>query len=135
VAWSWELLRGGDPLLIVGALAYVLCDLGALAGVLVAIGSGGPWLAAVALAYTLGQVGSVISLPGTTEGGFIGVLLLYGWPLQVAVPAVLIYRTIAIVVPLSLGIVGAAQLRQSLGEVRLRAGEQGWHVQPEASAR
>jgi uncharacterized membrane protein YbhN (UPF0104 family) len=56
----------------------------------------------------------VIPLPGTTEGGLAGALALYGAPLSLAVPAVLVYRTIAIAVPLLLGAVGAVQLRHGL---------------------
>jgi hypothetical protein len=56
----------------------------------------------------------VIPLPGTTEGGLVGALVLYGAPLTLAVPAVLVYRTVAIAVPLVVAAVGAAQLRHGL---------------------
>ncbi len=111
---SGELLRGRDPWLAVGALGYVVFDLIALAAALAALGWGGLGLGTVILGYTLGQIGSVIPLPGTTEGGLAGALALYGAPLALAVPAVLVYRTVAMAVPLLMAAVGAAQLRHGL---------------------
>jgi glycosyltransferase 2 family protein len=113
-AVSGELLRDRDPWLAVGALGYVVCDLIALAAALAALGWGGLGLGTVVLGYTLGQIGSVIPLPGTTEGGLAGALALYGAPLTLAIPAVLVYRTVAIAVPLLMAAVGAAQLRRGL---------------------
>ncbi len=111
---SGELLHGRDPWLAVGALGYVVCDLIALAAALAALGWGGLGLGTVVLGYTLGQIGSVIPLPGTTEGGLAGALALYGAPLSLAIPAVLVYRTVAMAVPLLMAAVGAAQLRHGL---------------------
>ena len=111
---SGELLHGRDPWLAVGAFGYVVCDLIALAAALAALGWGGLGLGTVILGYTLGQVGSVIPLPGTTEGGLVGALALYGAPLSLAIPAVLVYRTVAVAVPLLMAAVGAAQLRDGL---------------------
>ena len=109
-----ELLHSWDPRLAVAAVGYIACDLAALAAALAALGWGGLGLATVVLGYTLGQIGSVIPLPGTTESGLVGALALYGAPLTLAIPAVLIYRTVAIAVPLVLGAVGAVQLRHGL---------------------
>jgi uncharacterized membrane protein YbhN (UPF0104 family) len=114
IALSGELLRRRDPWLAVAALGYIVCDLVALAAALAALGWGGLGLGTVILGYTLGQIGSVIPLPGTTEGGLVGALALYGAPLSLAVPAVLVYRTIAIAVPLLLAAIGAVQLRHGL---------------------
>jgi uncharacterized membrane protein YbhN (UPF0104 family) len=114
IGQSGELLSGRDPWLVVGALGYVVFDLLALAAALAALGWGGLGAGTVILGYTLGQFGSVIPLPGTTEGGLAGALVLYGAPLSLAVPAVLVYRTIAIAVPLLLAAVGALQLRHGL---------------------
>jgi uncharacterized membrane protein YbhN (UPF0104 family) len=111
---SGELLHGRDPWLAVGAFGYVVCDLIALAAALAALGWGGLGLGTVILGYTLGQIGSVIPLPGTTEGGLVGALALYGAPLSLAIPAVLVYRTVAVAVPLLMAAVGAAQLRHGL---------------------
>jgi uncharacterized membrane protein YbhN (UPF0104 family) len=114
IGHSGELLSDRDPWLAVGALGYVVCDLAARAAALAARGGGGLGGATVILGYTIGQLGSVIPLPGTTEGGLAGALVLYGAPLSLAVPAVLVYRTIAIAVPLLLAAVGAVQLRHGL---------------------
>lgn len=85
------------------------------------------------LGYTLGQIGSVIPLPGTTEGGLVGALALYGAPLSLALGAVLVYRTVAIAVPLVLAAVGATQLRHGL-EVD-GAAEAAWAASARASQR
>jgi glycosyltransferase 2 family protein len=111
---SGDLLSDRDPWLAAGALGYVVCDLVALAAALAALGWGGLGAGTVILGYTLGQLGSVVPLPGTTEGGLVGALALYGAPLSLAVPAVLVYRTVAIAVPLLLAAVGAVRLRHGL---------------------
>jgi len=114
IGLSGELVSDRDPWLAVGALGYVVCDLVALAAALAALGWDGLGAGTVILGYTLGQLGSVIPLPGTTEGGLACALALYGAPLSLAVPAVLVYRTIAIAVPVLLAAVGAVQLRHGL---------------------
>jgi uncharacterized membrane protein YbhN (UPF0104 family) len=114
IALSGDLLRRRDPWLGVGALGYIVFDLVALAASLAALEWNGMALGTVILGYTLGQIGSVIPLPGTTEGGLVGALVLYGAPLSLAVPAVLVYRTIAIAVPLLLAAIGAVSLRHGL---------------------
>lgn len=111
---SGQLLRTRDPLLALGALAFIGLDLGALAAAFRALGSSGLPLGTLLLAYTLGQVGSVISLPGTTEGGLIGVFALYGTPLALATSAVLVYRAVQSLVPLAFGAVGLNGLRHGL---------------------
>ncbi len=111
VMCSGELLRDRDPLLILGALGYIVLDLAVLAVAFRALGSSGLPLGTLLLAYTLGQAGSVISLPGTTEGGLVGVFVLYGAPLVLATSAILVYRAVESLVPLALGLVGLAGLR------------------------
>jgi uncharacterized membrane protein YbhN (UPF0104 family) len=68
-------------------------------------------LGTMLLAYTLGQAGSIFSLPGATEGGLLGLFLLYGAPLTLAAPAILLYRAVQTAVPLVLGLIGVADLR------------------------
>ena len=114
IAVTGDLVRGRDPWLAVGAIGYVVCDLLALAASLAALGWGGLGAGTLILGYTLGQIGSVIPLPGTTEGGLAGALALYGAPLNLAIAAVLVYRTVAIAVPLVLGAWGAVHLRRGL---------------------
>jgi uncharacterized membrane protein YbhN (UPF0104 family) len=112
---SAELLRSRDPLLVLGALGFVLCDLAALAAAFRAVGSSGLPIGTMLLSYTLGQVGSIISLPGTTEGGLVGVFALYGAPLVLATSAILVYRASQTLVPLALGLIGVVQLRNGFG--------------------
>ena len=107
---SLELLRSRDPLLAIGSLAYVLLDLAALAAAFHAVGGAGLPLGSMLLAYTLGQAGSVIPLPGTTEGGLVGVFVLYGAPLALTAAAVLLYRAAQSVIPLVLGALGLVGL-------------------------
>jgi len=114
--WSAELLLARDPRLILGALGFVLFDLGALAAAFRAVGSGGLPLGTLMLAYTLGQVGSVVPLPGTTEGGLLGVFVLYGAPLTVAASAILVYRAAQSLIPLVLGMCGLVGVRQLLDD-------------------
>lgn len=63
------------------------------------------------LAYTLGQAGSIVSLPGSAEGGLLGVFALYGTPLALATSAILVYRAVPSLVPLAFGVIGVAGLR------------------------
>jgi uncharacterized membrane protein YbhN (UPF0104 family) len=108
---STQLVRTRDPLLLFGALGYVLLDAAALAAGFRAFGSGGLPVGTMLLAYTLGQAGSIVSLPGTTEGGLVGVFVLYGAPLTLATSAILLYRAVQSLVPLALGLLGVAGLR------------------------
>jgi len=111
VACTGELVRTRDPLLFLGAAGYIALDLGALAAAFHALGSGGLPAGTLLLAYTLGQAGSIVSLPGTTEGGLVGVFALYGAPLALATSAILVYRAVQSLVPLALGLIGVAGLR------------------------
>lgn len=110
--WSGELLRSRDPLLVLGAGGFVLFDLAALAAAFRAVESNGLPLGTMLLSYTLGQIGSVISLPGTTEGGLLGVFVLYGAPLTVTASAIIVYRAAQSLVPLLLGLIGVLGVRR-----------------------
>jgi uncharacterized membrane protein YbhN (UPF0104 family) len=120
---SSELLRTGDPLLVFGAAGSVLLDLGALVAAFAAIGSRGLSFGPMMVAYTLGQIGSVVSLPGTTEGGLLGVFVLYGAPLGAAASAIIVYRAVQIFIPLGLGLVGAMGVRATFGDGSARRAE------------
>jgi uncharacterized membrane protein YbhN (UPF0104 family) len=108
------LLRAGDIRLILAAAAFVLLDLGALAVAFGAVEAVPLPVGTLFLAYTLGQIGSVVSLPGTTEGGLLGVLVLYGAPVGAAAAAIVVYRAVQIFVPLALGLAGAVGVRRML---------------------
>ena len=108
------LLRAGDTRLVLSAAAFVLLDLAALSVAFGAVESTPLPVGTLFLAYTLGQIGSVVSLPGTTEGGLLGVLVLYGTPVSAAAAAIVVYRAVQIFVPLALGMVGAVGVRRML---------------------
>jgi uncharacterized membrane protein YbhN (UPF0104 family) len=116
LCWSIELVTARNLPVVLGALAFVIFDLGSLAAAFHAIGSSGRPVGIMLLAYTLGQAGSVIPLPGTTEGGLLGVFLLYGAPLAPTTAAILVYRAAQLAVPLLLGLIGMVDLRHFVRE-------------------
>jgi uncharacterized protein (TIRG00374 family) len=106
------LLRRGDRLLIIGAITYYACDVGALGASFQAFGGGAPPVGVFILAYTLGHAGALLPTPGGlggTEGGLIGMFVAFGTPLSLATAAVLGYRVFQLGLPAVLG--GIAMLR------------------------
>jgi uncharacterized membrane protein YbhN (UPF0104 family) len=114
VGASAELLRSGDRLVIAGAIGYFAFDVAALAAAFQAVGSAGLPIGLLVLAYTLGHGGALVPLPGSAEGGLIGMFVLYGMPLSTATAAVLAYRALHAGVPMLLGIIGLADVRRLL---------------------
>jgi uncharacterized membrane protein YbhN (UPF0104 family) len=68
-------------------------------------------VAVVALAYFAGQVANTLPLPGSVSAGVTGVLVAFGVPVVVALPAVLAYRAIAVWLPSPLAIAAVPALR------------------------
>ena len=116
VGASAELLRSGDRLVIAGAIGYFVFDVAALAAAFQAVGSAGLPIGLLVLAYTLGHGGAMIPIPGSAEGGLIGMFVLYGMSLPTATAAVLAYRALHAGVPLLLGVIGLADVRRLLRE-------------------
>jgi uncharacterized membrane protein YbhN (UPF0104 family) len=114
VGASAELLRSGDRLVIAGAIGYFAFDVAALAAAFHAVGPAGLPIGLLVLAYTLGHGGAIVPMPGSAEGGLIGMFVLYGMPLSTATAAVLAYRALHAGVPLLLGIIGLADVRRLL---------------------
>ena len=114
VGASAELLRSGDRLVIAGAIGYFAFDVAALAAAFHAVGSAGLPIGLLVLAYTLGHGGAIIPIPGSAEGGLIGMFVLYGMSLPTATAAVLAYRALHAGVPLLLGAIGLADVRRLL---------------------
>jgi uncharacterized membrane protein YbhN (UPF0104 family) len=114
VGASAELLRSGDRLVIAGAIGYFAFDVAALAAAFHAVGSAGLPIGLLVLAYTLGHGGAIVPLPGSAEGGLIGMFVLYGMSLPTATAAVLAYRALHAGVPLLLGTIGLADVRRLL---------------------
>src|SRR5215216_644244 len=111
---SAELLRAGDRLVIAGAIGYFLFDVAALAAAFQAVGSAGLPIGLLVLAYTLGHGGAIVPIPGSAEGGLIGMFVLYGMSLPTATAAVLAYRALHAGVPIVLGVIGLADVRRLL---------------------
>ncbi len=117
VQQSALLLRARDPLVVGGCIGFLAFSIAALAAAFEAFGGGGPPLGAFILAYTLGQVGSLIPTPGGvggTEGGLIGMFVLYGAPAAPAAAAVLAYRVFQLGLPVIFGVVAFRQIRRRL---------------------
>jgi uncharacterized membrane protein YbhN (UPF0104 family) len=116
VGASAELLRSGDRLVIAGAIGYFAFDVAALAAAFHAVGSAGLPIGLFVLAYTLGHGGAMVPMPGSAEGGLIGMFVLYGMSVPTATAAVLAYRALHAGVPMLLGAVGLADVRRLLRE-------------------
>jgi uncharacterized membrane protein YbhN (UPF0104 family) len=106
------LLRSGDARLV-GAVAYWMFDAAVLWSMLKAFGAP-PAVPVVILAYFVGQVANTLPIPGSVSGGIAGVLIAFGVPAALALPAVLAYRTIAVWLPTPLALVALPQLRSTL---------------------
>jgi uncharacterized membrane protein YbhN (UPF0104 family) len=114
VGASAELLRSGDRLVIAGAIGYFAFDVAALAAAFQAVGSAGLPIGLLVLAYTLGHGGAIVPIPGSAEGGLIGMFVLYGMSLPTATAAVLAYRALHAGVPVVLGAIALADVRRLL---------------------
>jgi uncharacterized protein (TIRG00374 family) len=118
------LFATGRPSVVGGAVGYMALDVLALAAMFAALGGGAPTLAGFVFAYTIGQLGGLVPLPGGvggTDGGLIAAFALLGTPVAVAAAAVLGYRAFQLGVPAILGITAFAQLRRSLADVPVTA--------------
>ncbi len=100
--------------MIAGAIGYFAFDVAALAAAFHAVGPAGLPIGLLVLAYTLGHGGALIPIPGSAEGGLIGMFVLYGMPLSTATAAVLAYRALHAGVPMLLGVIGLADVRRLL---------------------
>ena len=98
---------------LAGAVAYWLLDAAVLWAMLHALGSP-PALPVVALAYFVGQAANTLPIPGSVSGGVAGVLIAFGVPAGLALPAVLAYRTIAVWLPTPVAIAAVPGLRSTI---------------------
>jgi uncharacterized membrane protein YbhN (UPF0104 family) len=112
-----SLLGSGRPSVTLGAVGYMGLDVAALALAFAALGGGAPPLGAFVLAYSVGQLGGLVPLPGGvggTDGGLILAFGLLGTPVAIATAAVIAYRVFQLGVPALLGLAAFAQLRRRL---------------------
>jgi uncharacterized membrane protein YbhN (UPF0104 family) len=112
VAMSVAMIRGGDLLLVGGAAGYLAFDVASLGAAFEALGPGAPPVGIFVLAYVLGHAGALVPLPGSAEGGLLGLFTAYGSPVSLTVGAILLYRTFHAGVPMSLGLAGYADIRR-----------------------
>jgi hypothetical protein len=68
----------------------------------------------LAFAYLIGQVANTVPLPGTVSGGMAAVLIAFGAPAALTLPAVLAYRTVAVWLPLPPAIAAIPRLRTTV---------------------
>jgi hypothetical protein len=106
-----EGIRAAEALLdprdwrLIGPVAYYGFDNAVLWAAFRAFGHSPP-LGVLAMAYVIGQIGSLLPVPGGVggvEAGLIGTLVVYGTAPARAAAAVLVYRAISLAVPLALG--------------------------------
>ena len=112
-----RLLRTGDPAILAGAAGYMLFDVAMLGVCFAAFGNDVPPVGVLLVAYILGQLGSLIPIPGGIGGvdaGLIGVLVLYGVDATDAAVAVIAYRGLLLFIPAALGLPALAILRRRL---------------------
>ena len=98
---------------LLGAIGYLLFDIGVLWACLRAVGATPPLLAIV-VGYQVGYLANVIPIPGgvgVLEGGLLGALLLYGLPAAPTAAAVVLYHAVALWVPVLGGTIGFTRLR------------------------
>jgi uncharacterized membrane protein YbhN (UPF0104 family) len=117
VRTSIELLRHGDPLLLVGSITYFAFDVASLACMFQAFGGGAPELGLFVLAYALGHAGALLPTPGGvggTEGGLIGAFVAYGTSLPLAAAAVVGYRVFQLGLPALFGAVALVRIQRVL---------------------
>jgi uncharacterized membrane protein YbhN (UPF0104 family) len=112
-----RLLRSGDPRILAGASGYMLFDVAMLGACFAAFGNDVPPAGVLLVAYIIGQLGSLIPIPGGIGGvdaGLIGTLVLYGVDATAAAVAVLAYRGLLLAIPALLGLPALAVLRRRL---------------------
>lgn len=102
---------------MIGAFAYLLCDIAVLWACLRAVGVSAPILPLI-VGYQVGYLSNLIPIPGgvgVLEGGLLGALLLYGLPAAPTAAAVILYHAIALWIPTLGGTYGFIRLRRSIG--------------------
>src|SRR3954451_2510141 len=111
------LLRTRDPAIFIGAAGYLLFDVAMLGVCFKAFGNDVPPVGVLLVAYLIGQLGSLLPIPGGiggVDGGLIGTLVLYGVHPADAAVAVIAYRGLLLTIPALLGIPALAILRRRL---------------------
>jgi len=111
-----RLIRTGDPRLA-GAVAYWAFDAAVLWAMLHTFGAP-PVVPVIVLAYFVGQVANTLPIPGSVSGGIAGVLIAFGVAPELALPAVLAYRTVAVWLPTPFAVAAVPALRATIARWR-----------------
>ena len=117
---------------LLGAVAYLLCDIAVLWACMRAVGAHPPILALLA-GYQIGYLANLVPIPGglgVLDGGLLAALVLYGISPARAAAAVVLYHAIALWLPTVGGTVGFIRLRGVLGARRRRDKDPGSGVMP-----
>jgi uncharacterized membrane protein YbhN (UPF0104 family) len=112
-----HLVKQRNPAIVVGASAYLLFDVAMLGVCFKAFGNDVPPAGILLVAYLVGQLGSLIPIPGGiggVDGGLIATLVLYGVDPADAAVAVIAYRGLLLAIPAALGLPALAILRRRL---------------------
>jgi uncharacterized membrane protein YbhN (UPF0104 family) len=110
-------LRARNPAILLGTAGYLLFDVAMLGVCFKAFGNEVPPVGVLLVAYLVGQLGSLIPVPGGiggVDGGLIGTLVLYGVDPTDAAVAVIAYRGLLLAIPAVLGLPALAILRRRL---------------------
>lgn len=86
---------------IIGAVAFLWCDIAVLAACFAAAGMVPP-LATIVLAYQIGYLSNLIPVPGNIgvlDGSLVGMFAIYGISATVATAATVVYHAIALWIP------------------------------------
>ena len=103
---------------IIGAIAFLWCDIGVLAACFAAAGTVPP-LATIVLAYQIGYLSNLIPVPGNIgvlDGSLVGMFVIYGVSATLATAATVVYHAIALWVPAMWGTVAFIILRRTRNE-------------------
>jgi uncharacterized membrane protein YbhN (UPF0104 family) len=103
---------------IIGAIAFLWCDIGVLAACFAAAGMVPP-LATIVLAYQIGYLSNLIPVPGNIgvlDGSLVGMFVLYGVSATMATAATVVYHAISLWVPAMWGTFAFVLLRRSRGQ-------------------
>ncbi len=100
---------------IVGAIAFLWCDIAVLVVCFAAAGVVPP-LATIVLAYQIGYLSNLIPIPGgvgVLDGSLVGMFVLYGTSATLATAATVVYHAIALWIPAMWGTVAFVILRRT----------------------
>ena len=100
---------------LIGAVAFLWCDIGVLAACFAAAGPVPP-LAVIVLAYQIGYLSNLIPIPGNIgilDGSLVGMFALFGVSATLATAATVVYHAIALWIPAMWGTIAFLILRRT----------------------